>query len=279
MWPAADASEAVVVITPADRGGDHLRELWASRELLYFLVLRDLKVRYRQTALGVGWALLQPLLTMLIFSVVFGRLARIPSDGVPYPLFAYAGLLLWGLFAHGVSEMGVSLVNNRNLLTKVYFPRLVLPLAPLVIGLVDLAVASPLLAVLMVGYGVGPGLAVLAAPLFVAMAFASALAVGVWLAALNVKYRDVRYTIPFLVQVWLFATPIAYPSSLLPQPWRTLYGLNPMAGAVDGLRWSLFGHVAAPGALILLSAAVTAVLLAGGVWYFRRTERTFADLI
>jgi lipopolysaccharide transport system permease protein len=256
-----------------------LGELWAYRELLYFLVWRDIKVRYKQTALGAAWAILQPLLTMLVFSLVFGRLAKVPSDGVPYPVFAYAGLLPWQLFARAVTESSNSLVTNQQLITKVYFPRLLLPLATLLGGLVDFAIAFLVLAGMMLFYGIPLTGAVLTLPVFLVLALATALGVGTWLSALNVRYRDVRYTIPFLTQLWLFATPIAYPSSLIPEGWRTLYGLNPMAGVVEGFRWALLGRVGSIGSVWLVSTAAVAVLLITGVLYFRRMEREFADVV
>ena len=254
-----------------------LRELWAYRELLYFFVWRDLKARFKQTALGVTWVILQPILTVLVFTVFFGRLAQMPSDGVPYPLYTFAALLPWQLFSHTVTHAGNSLVTNQALLTKVYFPRLAIPLASALEGLVDFALAFVVFLAMMVYYGVTPTLATLALPLFVVLAGAAAFAVGLWLSALNVKYRDVRYAIPFLVQVWLFATPIAYPASLVPEKWRTLYGLNPMTGVVEGFRWSLLGTPDTLHPSVFLSAVVVVVLLGGGLVYFRRMERTFAD--
>jgi lipopolysaccharide transport system permease protein len=247
--------------------------------LAFFLAWRDLKVRYKQTALGAAWAVIQPLSTMIVFSVFFGYLARVPSDGMPYPVFAYAGLLPWSLFAHALHESSNSLINNQNLITKVYFPRLIVPLAPLFVGLVDFGISLLVLALMLLWYGITPTVGVLALPLFTLLALATALAVGVWLSALNVQYRDVRYTIPFLSQLWLFATPVAYPSSLLPEPWRSLYGLNPMAGVVEGFRWALLGRMAVPGPLIAVSAAAVLALLIGGLWYFSRVEQAFADVV
>jgi lipopolysaccharide transport system permease protein len=257
----------------------NLRDLWEYRELLGFLVWRDIKVRYKQTALGAAWAILQPVLTMLVFSVFFGRLAKVPSDGIPYPVFAFAALLPWQLFAYALTESGNSLVSNQNLITKVYFPRLVIPIAAVLAGLVDFAIAFLVLLVLMFYYGIVPTAAVALLPLFLLLAVATALAVGLWLSALNVKYRDVRYTMPFLVQFWMFATPVAYPSSLVPEPWRALYGLNPMAGVVEGFRWALLGKAQSPGVLLWVSVAAVIVLLVGGLRYFRRTETTFADVV
>jgi len=259
--------------------GKQLRDLWAYRELLYFLAWRDFKVRYKQTALGAAWAVIQPFFTMVVFSIFFGYLGKIPSDGIPYPVFAYSALLPWSLFAHALNESSNSLVNNQSLITKVYFPRLIIPIAPLFVGLVDFGIAFVVLLGLMLFYGIMPGLALLTAPLFVLLALVTALAVGMWLSALNVQYRDVRYTIPFLTQLWLFATPVAYPSSLLSEPWRSLYGLNPMAGVVEGFRWALLGRTTAPGPLIAISVGAVLALLIGGLWYFNRMEQTFADIV
>ena len=257
----------------------NLGEVWAYRELLYFLVWRDLKVRYKQTVLGIAWAVLQPLATTLVFAIFLGRLAGVPSDGVPYPVFAYAAMLPWQLFAHALTDSSNSLVANERLITKVYFPRLVIPLATILAGLVDFAIAFVVGIGLMAWHGIVPGPFIAAVPLFVALAVLAALAAGLWLSALNVEYRDVRYTLGFLVQIWLFATPVAYPSSLVPERWRALYGLNPMAGVVEGFRWALLGHGQPPGALLVVSTAVTFVVLAGGLWYFKRMERTFADVV
>ena len=256
-----------------------LRDLWHYRELLYFLVWRDIKVRYKQTALGAAWAILQPVMTMVVFTVFFGRLAKVPSDGVPYPVFAFAALLPWQLFAFALTESSNSLVSNQNLITKVYFPRLAVPIASVLAGLVDFGISFCVLLGLLFYYGITPTVAVLALPLFVVLAVATALGAGLWLSALNVQYRDVRYTIPFLTQFWLFATPVAYPSSLVPARWRALYGLNPMAGVVEAFRWALLGKTHGPGPLLAVSVAVVAAMLVGGLYYFRRMERTFADLV
>jgi lipopolysaccharide transport system permease protein len=257
----------------------HLGELWEYRELLFFLTWRDIKVRYKQTVLGAAWAVLQPLLTMVIFSVFFGRLARLPSDGVPYPVFAFCALVPWTYFATALTQASNSLVDHSALISKIYLPRVLVPLARVVGGLVDLALASVVLAAMLAYYGIVPGPAVLTLPLFVLLAAATAFAVSLWLAALNVRYRDVRHVIPFLIQVWLFATPIAYSASLVPERWRPLYGLNPMAGVVDGFRWALLGRAEPPGALLALSGLSVVVILAGGLFYFRRMERSFADTI
>ena len=270
-----------VLIIDARQGAltQQLRDFWRYRELLYFLAWRDFKVRYKQTALGAAWAIIQPFFTMVVFSIFFGYLGKIPSDGLPYPVFAYCALLPWALFAHALTESSNSLVNNQSLLTKVYFPRLIIPIAPLFVGLVDFGIALVVLLGMMLFFGIAPGIAILATPLFVLFALFAALAVGMWLAALNVQYRDVRYTIPFLTQLWLFATPVAYPSSLLPEPWRSLYGLNPMAGVVEGFRWALLGKTSGPGPLLVISVAAVLALLLGGLWYFNRMEQTFADVV
>jgi lipopolysaccharide transport system permease protein len=256
-----------------------LREVWEYRELLYFLIWRDVKVRYKQTALGAAWAILQPVMTMLVFSIFFGKLAKVPSDGIPYPVFSFCALLPWQLFAYALTQSSGSLVSNQGLITKVYFPRLIIPFSAVLAGLVDFGIAFVVLLGMMVYYGIVPTLAVLTLPLFMLLAIATALAVGLWFSALNVEYRDVRYTIPFLVQFWLFITPIAYSSSLVPEQWRLLYGLNPMAGVVEGFRWALLGKTGGVGPLVLISAVVVCLLLVGGLLYFRRMEKTFADII
>jgi lipopolysaccharide transport system permease protein len=261
-------SEPVLILQPSSGFFRlKLKDLFEYRELLYFLVWRDVKVRYKQTALGAAWAILQPVMTMLVFSVFFGRLAKVPSDGVPYPVFAFAALLPWQLFSYALSESSNSLVANQNLITKVYFPRLVIPIATVLAGLVDFAIAFMVLLVLMWCYHIVPTAAVMLLPLFVLLAITTALAVGLWLSALNVKYRDVRYTIPFLMQFWLFATPVAYPASLVPERWRALYGLNPMTGVVEGFRWALLGKSQAPGPLLAVSVAAVMVMLVGGLRY------------
>jgi lipopolysaccharide transport system permease protein len=256
-----------------------LNELWEYRELLYFLAWRDIKVRYKQTALGAAWALIQPLFTMLVFSLFFGRLAKMPSDGVPYPIFSLAALVPWTFFAYGLSQSANSLVTSSNLISKVYFPRLIIPIATVVSGAVDFLIAFALLIVMMLFYGIKPGLSILWLPFFLLLTFVTALGVGLWLAALNAEYRDIRYTVPFLTQFWMFATPIAYPSSLLHEPWRSVYGLNPMVGVVEGFRWALLGTGTRPGPMILASSFAALVILIGGAFYFRRMERVFADVI
>jgi lipopolysaccharide transport system permease protein len=256
-----------------------LKELWHYRELLYFLTWRDVKVRYKQTALGAAWAIIQPFFMMLVFSLFFGRLAHVPSDGIPYPVFAFCGLLPWQLFAHALTESSNSLVGNQNLITKVYFPRLVIPIAAVLGGVIDFFIAFVILLGMMLYYGIVPGVAILALPGFLLLALLTALSVGLWLSALNAQYRDVRYTINFLVQFWLFATPVAYPSSLVPEKWRPLYGLNPMAGVVEGFRWALLGKSEPPGLMMWVSVIVVVILLLGGLYYFRRMEQEFADVV
>jgi lipopolysaccharide transport system permease protein len=274
------ASLPVHVIAPSPAWVPlRLRELWEYRELLYFLVWREIKVRYKQTALGVSWAIVQPLFTMLVFSIFFGRLARMPSDGVPYPVFTLCALIPWQLFAFALTESSNSVVVNQRLITKVYFPRLVMPLAALGVGLVDFATAFVLLIVVALYFGVSLSLTLLTIPIWAFLALLTALSVGLWLSALNVKYRDVRYTVPFVSQLWMFATPVAYPTSIVPESWRAVYALNPMVGVVDGFRWALFGVTPPPGITVVVSSIVVAVLLVGGLHYFRRMERTFADIV
>jgi lipopolysaccharide transport system permease protein len=256
-----------------------LGELWKYRELLYFLVWRDIKVRYKQTVLGAAWAIIQPLFTMLVFSLFFGRLAKIPSDGIPYPLFTFAALVPWTFFANGLNQSSNSLVASANLLKKVYFPRLAIPIATVLAGVVDFVLAFVVLLALMAFYGTTPTIHVLWTPLFLLLALVTSLGVGLWLAALNVKYRDVRYIVPFIIQVWMFSTPIVYPSSLLPGAWRTIYGLNPMVGVVEGFRWALLGSNNAPGLIIVLSSIAALLILVGGAFYFRHMEKSFADIV
>jgi lipopolysaccharide transport system permease protein len=277
---AAGRPPMTVIVPPAGWAPLDLRELWAYRELLYFLVWRDVKVRYKQTGLGVAWAVLQPLLTMVVFSLFFGRLAGVPSDGVPYPVFTLAALVPWTFFSYGLTQSASSVVADQQLVTKVYFPRLAIPGATVLSGAVDFALAFALLLVMMLYYGVAPTPnALWAVPPLLLLALVTALGAGLWLSALNVQYRDVRYTVPFLAQLWLFATPIAYPSSLLEEPWRTAYGINPMAGVVEGFRWALLGTDTAPGPIIVASAIAALLLLISGMFYFRRVEDSFADVI
>jgi len=256
-----------------------LRDIVEYRELLYCLVWRDIKVRYKQTALGAAWAVIQPFFTMLVFSIFFGRLAKVPSDGVPYPVFAYAALVPWTFFATGLTNSANSLVSSANLITKVYFPRLIVPVATVLAGAVDFVVAFAVLLLLLWFYGIAVPAQVLFLPAFFLLAFVATTGVGIWLAALNVEFRDVRYVVPFLTQFWLFATPVAYPSSLLSDQWRTVYALNPMVGVVEGFRWALLGSGPAPGPVVVVSALASVALLVGGAFYFRRVEKTFADRV
>src|SRR5215831_13221287 len=256
-----------------------LRAIWEYRELLYFLVWREVKVRYKQTMLGSAWAILQPLFTMVLFTAIFGNFARIPSDGLPYPLFAYTALLPWTYFSQAISRSGTSLVDNANMISKVYFPRLIVPLAAVATPLVDFFLAFLVLLGMMVWFGGAPGWNALALPLFLLLACITALAVSLWLSTLNVRYRDVRHTIPFLMQLWMYASPIAYPVSLIPDKWRMLYSLNPMMGVIEGFRWALLGKQSPDFRVMAVSTAIILALLLGGLVYFRRMEQTFADVI
>ena len=256
-----------------------LKDFWEYRELLYFLTWRDIKVRYKQTALGALWAIIQPFFTMVVFSLFFGRLAKVPSDGIPYPIFAFAALVPWTFFANGLSQSSNSLVGSTDLITKGYFPRLIIPVSSVLSGFIDFAIAFIVFMAMAFYYGIYPALSIILLPFLLLLGLITALGVGLWLSALNVKFRDVRYTIPFLTQFWLFATPIAYPSSLLSEPWRTIYGINPMVGVVEGFRWALLGADTAPGAIIFVSALVSMGLLVSGAFYFKRMEKFFADII
>jgi len=253
--------------------------IWEYRELLYFLTWRDIKVRYKQTLLGVAWAVIQPLLMIFVFTLFFGRLAGIPSDGLPYPIFTLTALLPWQLFSRAFTDASTSLVVNERIITKVYFPRLLVPASAVMASLVDFAIAFVLLIAMMFFYGVVPSAAVAALPAFILLALMTALGIGFWLSALDVQYRDVRYTLPFITQLWMFATPIVYPASLVPEGWRLLYGLNPMAGVVEGFRWALLGKTEGPGPMLAVSVAAVLVLLISGLYFFRRMERTFADVL
>lgn len=257
----------------------NLKELINCRELLFFLAWRDIKVRYKQTVLGVAWAIIQPFFTMVIFSLFFGRLAKIPSEGIPYPIFSYAALVPWTFFANGLNQASNSLVGSANLIKKVYFPRLAIPIASVLAGVVDFILSFIVLIGMMAYFGFFPTYNVLWLPLFLLLALTTSLGVSLWFSALNVEFRDVRYTIPFLTQFWLFSTPIAYPSSLLSEPWKTIYGINPMVGVVDGFRWALLGTSTPPGLAMIVSAAAALILLISGAFYFRRMEKNFADVI
>lgn len=280
--------EEVLILRPS-RGWSalNLGDLWRYRELIYFLIWRDVKVRYKQTALGASWAILQPIITMVVFTLLFGRLAKMPSDGIPYPLFSYTGLLPWGLFTKAIGDAGRSMVTNRSMITKVYFPRLSIPLSSVLAGLVDFGLSFLVLVGMILVYNYVPALeyqvvitpAILTLPLFLLLALVTSLGVGLWLSALNVQYRDVNYILPFLTQFWLFITPIAYPASMIPEKWQLLYSLNPMTGVVEGFRWALLGVKEAPSPMIAISSVIAILLLVTGLFYFRRMERTFADEI
>ncbi len=272
-------STQVIIIRPP-RGWVPIdfKALWAYHELLYFLMWREVKVRYKQTALGFAWAIIQPLFMMLVFTLFFGVLAKVPSDGIPYPLFTYTALLPWTLFSEGIARSSGSLVQDANLVQKVYFPRLIMPLSSILSPVIDFAIAFIILVGMMFYYGYVPTVRVLWLPVFVLLAMVTALGVGLWLSAINVKYRDVRYVIPFLTQLWLFASPVVYSSSLVPARFRAFYGLNPMAGVIEGFRWVLLG-AEPPSALIAVSVVVALIVLVSGAFYFRRSEKTFADVV
>lgn len=256
-----------------------LKEIWNYRELLYFFIWRDLKVRYKQTVLGASWAIIQPLFTMMIFSLFFGNLAQVPSDDLPYPIFSYTALVPWTFFANGILMASNSLVINANMITKIYFPRMTLPLASVLAGLVDFALAFIVLLIMIFFYGIIPTAKIIWLPYFLILALITSVGVGLWFSAMNVQFRDIRYMVPFILQAWMFLTPIAYPSSLLSEPWRTLYGLNPMAGVVEGFRWALLSTDTAPGPMIIVSSFIALLLLVSGGYYFRRKEIIFADVI
>jgi lipopolysaccharide transport system permease protein len=256
-----------------------LRPIWQYRELLYFLIWRDVKVRYKQTVIGAAWALLQPLMTMMIFTVIFSNFAKIPSDGLPYPIFAYTALLPWAYFAQAISGSSTSLVSSAHLISKVYFPRLIVPISAAVAPMVNFAIAFVILLAMMAWYDTTPTWGVLALPFLLCLTLVTALAVALWLSALNVRYRDVGHVIPFLVQCWMYLSPVAYPVSLVPGKWRLIYSLNPMAGVIEGFRWALLGKESPDFWAITVSTTVILVLLMGGIVYFKRMERTFADVI
>jgi lipopolysaccharide transport system permease protein len=256
----------------------NVSELWHYRELLYSFISRDVKIRYKQTALGFLWAIIQPLFLMVVFTLFFGNLAQVPSEGIPYPLFSFAGLLPWTLFAEGLTRSTTSMVSNANIMTKVYFPRLIMPLSGILSPLVDFAIAFVILIIMMAYYGFVPTIAIVLLPAFILLAVLTSFAVGLWLSALNVKYRDFQYTLPFLIQLWLFVSPVVYPASMVPQQWQFLYALNPMSGVIEGFRWALFG-TNPPQGMIFISACVVVVLLVGGLFYFKRMEQYFADVV
>jgi lipopolysaccharide transport system permease protein len=268
-----------VIQPPRGLGSLDVAAVWEYRELLYFLVWRDVKVRYKQTFIGASWAIFQPAMTMAIFTVIFGNFAKIPSDGLPYAVFAYTALLPWTYFSTALSRCATGLVSNANLITKVYFPRLIVPLASVIAPAVDFLFAFLLLLGLMAWFGIVPTWGILVLPLFFLLAMITALAIGLWLAPLNARYRDVGHTIPFLTQFWMFASPVVYPVSLIPESWRLLYSLNPMVGVIEGFRWALLGKGDTDFSPMLVSVAVVLVLLVGGVVFFKRMERTLADVI
>ncbi|MCP4423352.1 MAG: ABC transporter permease [Chloroflexi bacterium] len=285
----------VTIIRPAPKWVSlGLSELWAYRELLFFFVWRDIKVRYKQTVLGASWAVIQPFFTMVVFSLFFGRLAKVPSDGLPYPIFSYTAMVPWYFFANGLTQASNTLVTNANMVKKIYFPRLTMPIGSVVAGLVDFILAFIVLVVMMAYFhyrtpaflmpdgtplDLSPTGNIIWLPFFLLLAFVTSLGASLWLAAMNVQFRDVRYVVPFLIQLWLFTTPIAYSSSLLSEPWKTLYGINPMAGVVEGFRWALLGTETAPGPILIVSSLVALILLVSGLFYFRRMEKTFADVV
>lgn len=274
------SAPSLIAIRPV-RGwrGIDWRELREYRELLYFLMWRDIQVRYKQTAIGVAWAILQPLLMMLVFAVFFGFLGKIPSDGMPYAVFALTALVPWSFFSNGLMQTANSVVDNSDLITKIYFPRLVVPLAAMMSRLIDFALAFLVLIAMLLAYGIWPTGRMITLPGFILLALITALGVGLWFAAMNVRFRDVKYVVPFLSQVWLFTTPVVYPSSMLPESWRAIYAINPMVGVVEGFRWALLGVETAPGNMIFVSTVTALVILISGAYYFRRMERSFADIV
>lgn len=275
------ATEQETLIIEAGRTeSQYWKDLWRYRELFYFLSWRDILVRYKQTVIGIAWAVLRPLLTMVVFTLVFGKLAKLPSEGVPYPVLVFTAMLPWQFFSNAFSEAGNSLINNSNMISKVYFPRLVIPVSAVIVSFVDFMISGVLLILLMFWFGIAPGWHVLTLPLFILMAFAAIIGAGLWIAALNVKYRDFRYLVPFVVQLGLYISPVGFSSSIVPEKWRLMYSLNPMVGVIDGFRWSILGGQTVfywPG--FLLSLTLVAVLFITGIFYFRGTEKTFADII
>jgi lipopolysaccharide transport system permease protein len=269
----------ITILPPKGLVPLELRDLWEYRDLLYLFVWRDIKVRYKQTIVGTSWAIIQPFIAMIVLSLFFGKLAKMPSEGIPYPIFAYSALVPWTYLVNVLSQSSNSVVSNRAVVTRVYFPRLIIPMTTVLTGLMDFAMAFAMLLGMMLYYGILPTAAILTLPFFLLLGIATALGLGLWLAALNVKYRDIGFTLPFLTQVWFFVTPIAYPSSLVPERWQAIYGLNPMAGVVEGFRWALLGKTEAPGMILAGSVLVAACLLIGGLYFFRHKEDTFADVV
>jgi lipopolysaccharide transport system permease protein len=275
-------SEQQVTIIQPEKGWSALKlgDLWRYRELIYFMTWRDVKVRYKQTLLGASWAILRPFLTMVVFSIFFGNLAKVPSDGIPYPIYTFTALLPWELFATALSQASRSLVQNTNMVTKIYFPRMILPISSILAGVVDFLVAFLVLIGMMIFYKITPTIYIWTLPLYLLLTLVTALGVGLWLSALNVLYRDINYITPFLTQFWLYITPIAYPVSMIPEKWRLIYALNPMSGVVDGFRWALLGNQqSAPGPMLIVSSVIAVVTLVSGLFYFRRMERQFADMV
>jgi lipopolysaccharide transport system permease protein len=278
--PELETMAVISIVPPSGRVEWGLHELWEYRDLLYFLAWRDVKVRYKQTVIGITWAVIQPVLTMVVFSMLFGRFAKVPTDDIPYPAFAYSALVPWSYFSHALTKSISSLVSDGALVTQVYVPRLILPMAAVLGGLVDFLIAFVVLLFLMWYYGISPSLAILTLPLFILLLVGTAFGVSLWLAPLNAQYRDVANAIPFLTQLWLFVTPVAYPSNLIPEPWRALYGLNPMAGVVEGFRWALLGGTHGPPVpTLVFSAAAVVALLFSGLYFFQRKQETLADVV
>lgn len=275
----AETPRTVVIKPSSGWTALNLKDLWVYRELVYFLTWRNLKVRYKQTALGAAWAILQPFLTMVVFSIFFGNLAKVPSDGVPYPIFSYTALLPWTLFSKALSDAAHSLVQSSHMITKVYFPRMILPLAAVLAGVVDFLIAFVVLLGMMVFYKVTPTANIWTIPFFLLLTLVTAIGVGLWLSAFNVLYRDINYVLPFLTQFWMYISPIAYPTSMVPEKWRLVYALNPMTGVVEGFRWALLGTGQAPGMVTLISSLMALFLFISGMFYFKRMERQFADMV
>jgi lipopolysaccharide transport system permease protein len=276
----SETKDQVLILKPTRGWGSlNLGEVWNFRELVYFLTLRDLKVRYKQTALGASWAILQPFLTMVVFSVLFGRLLGMPSDDIPYPIFSYTALLPWGVFSKALNDAGRSIVTNRSMITKIYFPRLIIPLASVISGVVDFIIAFIVLLGMMWYYDISPTSNIWTLPLLLLLALITALGVGLWLSAMNVLYRDIGYVIPFLTQLWFYLTPIVYPTSKIPEEWQLVYALNPMVGVVEGFRWALLDTNTSPGPMVVVSGIISIILMISGMFYFRRMERTFADVV
>jgi lipopolysaccharide transport system permease protein len=275
----ASADHTVVIRPSKGFSKLDLAALWQFRELFYFLVWRDVKIRYKQTVIGAAWAIVQPVMTMVIFTLIFGNFAKIPSDGLPYAVFSYTALLPWNYFAQAITRSGDSLVGDANLIKKVYFPRLIIPLAAVSSPLVDLCVSFLVLLAMLAWFGIAPGWGVLVLPLFLVLAFMTALAVGLWLSPLNARYRDIRYTIPFLIQFWMYASPVVYSVNMVPEKWRPLFSLNPLAGVIEGFRWALLGKGDPAIGIILISACIVLMLLLGGMFFFKRMERYFADIL